>query len=110
MNNSYQDDEYICRILRRAATPLLLLSVALIAGCGGGGEDTNSGSTTSSAIKVSSAGDLAIESAADYNANVYGLITGATLKRWKDDWVNKRPAVITGKLVILQVTMALKSP
>jgi hypothetical protein len=48
--------------------------------------------------------DLAQESADDYNENVNGLITAATLKRWKDDWLNQRPAGITGKLVILQVT------
>lgn len=104
MNKTYHDDEFARRILRRIATPTLLLFVALVAGCGGGGEDKNSGNVVSSALKVSSAADLAIESATDYNANTYGLITGATLKRWKDDWVNKRPAGITGKLVILQVT------
>ncbi|MHB9102006.1 MAG: hypothetical protein ACYC2E_10875 [Sulfuricella sp.] len=101
----YQDnDRQGSRFLRRCAMPMLLLLGALVAGCGGGGEDKNNGSTTSSAIKVSSAADIAIESSADYNDNVYGLITGPTLKRWKNDWVNQRPAGITGKLVILQVT------
>ena len=105
MNNSYHDDEYARRFLRRLATPLLLFSVALVAGCGGGGEDKLSGSVAAPVgLKVSSAAELAVESSADYNANVYGLITGQTLKRWKDDWVNQRPAGITGKLVILQVT------
>ena len=84
---------------------LLVLSVALVAGCGGGGgEDKNNGNITSTALMVSSAADLAIESASDYNSNVKGLITGQTLQRWKTDWVNQRPAGITGKLIILQVT------
>lgn len=107
MNNCYHKDVSARRFLRRVATPLLLLSVALVAGCGGGGgggEDKNSGSITSSVLAVSSAADLAIESASDYNSNVKGLITGQTLQRWKNDWVNQRPAGITGKLVILQVT------
>ena len=106
MNNSYQDFDYSRWFLRRLATPLLLLSVVLVAGCGGGGgEDKQGGSVTAPAkLAVSTAAALAIESSSDYNANTYGLITGQTLKRWKDDWVSKRPAGVTGKLVILQVT------
>jgi 3-mercaptopyruvate sulfurtransferase SseA len=55
-------------------------------------------------IKVNSAADIAQASADDYDDNVNGLITGTTLKRWKDDWANERPAGVTGKLVILQVS------
>lgn len=81
----------------------MLLLVALVAGCGGG-EDKTNGSTTALAITVHSPADITDVSATDYNTNVNGLITGATLKRWKDDWINQRPAGITGKLVILEVT------
>lgn len=78
----------------------LYLGALLLAGCSGG-EDMSNGGT---GIVVKSAAAIAQESADDYNANVNGLITGATLKRWKDDWVNQRPAGITGKLVIFQLT------
>lgn len=47
--------------------------------------------------------ELALESAADYGKNTHGLITGATLAGWVDSWSTKRPAGVTGKLVILQV-------
>jgi len=75
-------------------------TVLFLAGCVGS-EDS---STPASQITVNSPARIAQESAADYNSNVNGLITGATLKRWKDDWTNQRPAGITGKLIILQVT------
>jgi len=55
-------------------------------------------------IKVNSPANLAVESSADYNSNLYGIITGKTLKLWKDDWSTYRPAGIKGKLVILQMT------
>ncbi|MHB8166280.1 MAG: hypothetical protein ACYDDT_05850, partial [Sulfuricella sp.] len=102
----YQDnDRQGSRFLRRCAMPMLLLLGALVAGCGGGGDTTNgTGKINAVPIKLNSPADLTSVSASDYNANVNGLITGATLKRWKDDWLNQRPAGITGKLVILQVT------
>jgi 3-mercaptopyruvate sulfurtransferase SseA len=84
-----------------------MLFAALLAGCGSGGEDRSNGSTLAAPITVNTAATMAQEqgaSAADYNNNDYGLITGATLKRWKDNWSKERPGYITGKLVILQVT------
>lgn len=75
-------------------------AVMFLAGCVGS-EDTSS---PASQITVNSPAAIAQESADDYNDNVNGLITGATLKRWKDDWLNERPAGISGKLVILQLT------
>jgi len=87
----------------------LLLTVAtlLVSGCGGG-EDTTTGYATIPggdpvAIKVNSAAEITQVSDADYNNNVNGLITGATLQRWIDDWTNNRPAGITGRLIILQI-------
>jgi 3-mercaptopyruvate sulfurtransferase SseA len=86
---------------------LLLLAAVGLAGCGGGTEDTNVGyvSTPDGAvpIAINSPAEIAQESADNYDNNNNGLITGATLKRWKDDWLNERPAGIIGKLVILQV-------
>ncbi len=73
--------------------------VMFLTGCGGS-EDTSS---PASQITINSPAAIAIESAADYNNNEYGLITGTTVKRWKDGWLNERPAGITGKLVILQL-------
>lgn len=88
--------------MRQLAASIILLVTILAAGCGS--QNDASGTATISALAVNTPAAISIESDNDYNNNVYGLITGATLKRWKDDWVNQRPAGITGKLVILQVT------
>lgn len=85
----------------------LLLAGVLLTGCGG--EDTTTGyvdvpGSDPAPIVINSPAQIAQVSADDYDDNVNGLITGATLKRWKDDWLNQRPAGITGKLVILQVS------
>lgn len=78
-------------------------AVALVlTGCGGG--DSDDTSSPASLIRVNSAAALAQTSADDYDANVNGVISAATLGRWISDWANQRPAGITGKLVILQVT------
>jgi 3-mercaptopyruvate sulfurtransferase SseA len=77
-------------------------AVALVlTGCGGG--DSEDTSSPASLIRVNSAAALAQTSADDYDANVNGVISAATLERWMSDWANQRPAGITGKLVILQV-------
>lgn len=55
-------------------------------------------------VKVNTPAQIAQVSADDYDQNENGLITGNTLRRWISDWENERPAGITGKLVILQVT------
>lgn len=70
-------------------------------GCGGGGADTSAVATK---MVVNSPAAIAQESADSYDDNVNGVISGATLKRWIDDWPANRPAGVTGKLVILQVT------
>jgi len=80
---------------------LLLASITLVVtGCGTESDLGTSTDTTPTAAKVT---DIPQESAADYNANVNGLITGNTLKGWIDDWATNRPEGITGKLVIMQV-------
>ena len=102
----YQDNDGQGRgFLHRCVMPMLVLLTALVAGCNGGVDTTNgTGSTSTVSIKLNSPADITDVSADNYNNNVSGVITGATLKRWKDDWLNQRPAGITGKLVILQVT------
>ena len=111
MKRHQDNDRQGNRLLRRCTAPVLLLA-ALLAGCGSGVGDQNNGSTIAAgtSIKVNAPADLTNISASDYNANVNGLITGATLKRWKDDWLNQRPPGITGKLVILQVTTGEQVP
>ncbi len=104
---NYQEIGGQCSWLLRRCAMLLLL--ALVAGCGGS-QDRNNGNTAAVAITVNSPADITDVSASDYNVNVSGLITGATLKRWKDDWINQRPAGITGKLVILEVTTGEQVP
>lgn len=47
--------------------------------------------------------ELADESASDYADNRHGLITGGTLAAWLEDWDTRRPAGVSGKLVVLQV-------
>jgi 3-mercaptopyruvate sulfurtransferase SseA len=77
------------------------LAIALsLQGCGGD-EDTSS---VASQIVVNTPAAIAQVSADDYEQNVNGLITAATLKRWKDDWATERAKLgLKGKLVILQV-------
>jgi 3-mercaptopyruvate sulfurtransferase SseA len=88
--------------MNRGWAGMTVLAMALgLQGCGGGGEDTTALVTQ---IPVNAPAAIAQESAASYDDNVNGLITESTLKRWKGDWVNQRPAGITGKLVILQVS------
>ena len=85
----------------------LLLAGLLLAGCGG--EDTTTGYVDvpggdTVPIVVNTPAQIAQVSADDYDDNVNGLITAATLQSWIDDWDANRPAGITGKLVILQVS------
>ncbi|MDX5445897.1 MAG: hypothetical protein LPJ87_07560, partial [Zoogloeaceae bacterium] len=88
---------------------ILLMTTAWLSGCGGGGEDSTVGFVTPPGsdpvpIVINTPAQIAQVSADNYDDNINGLISGATLKRWKDDWLNERPAGITGKLVILQVS------
>jgi 3-mercaptopyruvate sulfurtransferase SseA len=85
---------------------LFLLVTVGLAGCGGGEDNTVGYVSTPDGIVpivINSPAQIAQESADNYDDNNNGLITGVTLKRWKDDWLIERPAGITGKLVILQV-------
>ncbi|ACL71172.1 rhodanese-related sulfurtransferase [Thioalkalivibrio sulfidiphilus HL-EbGr7] len=75
-----------------------VLSLAL-AGCGGG--ESSSGGNLAAA-NINTPAQIAQVSADDYNENVNGLITGATLSRWINDWENERPEGVTGRLIILQ--------
>lgn len=85
----------------------LALALAL-QGCsgGGGGEDKIA---VASSFVVNTPQTLAQESADNYDENVNGLVTGATLKRWKDNWTTERAKLgLTGKLIILQATVGPK--
>lgn len=86
------------------ATCAVLAAGMLLGGCGGG-DGGSSGTVNGITFKVNTPTDIAQASADDYNNNVNGIITGATLKRWKDNWLANRPSGITGKLVIFQVTV-----
>ncbi len=92
----------------RAINGVLLLTAIGLSGCGGG-EDSTVGYVSTPAgatepIVIYTPAQIAQSSADNYDANVNGLVSGATLKRWKDDWINQRPPGITGKLVILQIS------
>jgi 3-mercaptopyruvate sulfurtransferase SseA len=87
---------------------LVLVAAIGLAGCGGTEDNTVGYVSTPDGlvpIAINSPAQIAQESADNYDNNNNGMITGVTLKRWKDDWLNERPAGITGKLVILQVTI-----
>jgi 3-mercaptopyruvate sulfurtransferase SseA len=78
-----------------------LALVLTLQGCGGGEDSTS----TASQLTVNAPAAIAQESADDYEQNVNGLITAATLKRWKDDWPTERAKLgLTGKLIIFQVS------
>ncbi|MGJ4744801.1 sulfurtransferase [Leptospira sp. SA-E8] len=88
-------------------TSLLAIVLGLLGNCGEGSSDSSALALAAigggaSSVKVASASDLSIESADDYNANQYGLITASTLRTWVADWANNKPAGITGNLVIFQ--------
>jgi len=90
-------------ILNRRAG-LAVAACLVLASCGGGGrEDTSSGNVVK--IVVNTPQTIAQASADNYDENVNGLITAATLKRWMSNWQANRPAGITGKLVIFQATV-----
>lgn len=106
MNKFLDDGRLNSGFLHYCKMSMVLLLTALLASCGGGVDTTNgTGNASAVSLKLNTPADITDVSADDYNSNVSGLITGATLKRWKDDWLNQRPAGITGKLVILQVTV-----
>lgn len=87
---------------------LLGVTTLVLAGCNGS-EDSDSDSSSSSESEAvtypaASAASLATTSAADYNDNEYGLITGSTLMSWIDDWATNKPSGISGELIIIQVS------
>ncbi|MDT3705514.1 MAG: hypothetical protein ROZ09_01725 [Thiobacillus sp.] len=87
--------------INRGWAGMTVLALALgLQGCGGD-EDTTAAVKN---IPVNTPAAIAQVSADNYDLNENGLISESTLKRWKDDWVNQRPAGITGKLVILQAS------
>lgn len=87
---------------RRVA--LAVAACFVLASCGGGGrEDTSSGNVVK--IVVNTPQTIAQVSADNYDDNVNGLVTAATLKRWMSNWTANRPAGISGKLVIFQATV-----
>lgn len=89
--------------INRGWAGMTVLALALsLQGCGGD-EDT---SQPASQIVVNTPAAIAQVSADDYEQNVNGLITAATLKRWKDNWTTERAKLgLTGKLIIFQSTI-----
>ena len=90
------------KLLRARGSVAIIAALGLLlAGCTG---DEDESLTAPSAQQINSPADIAQESADDYNDNVNGLITGATLSRWMSDWENERPAGVEGRLIVLQAT------
>jgi len=93
------------RTARRVAMSLVAAMLLTLSGCLSG---PNATSGSASGIVVHTAAQIAQvqTSAADYNTNVNGLITGQTLMHWIDNWPANRPPGITGRLIILQTGFA----
>ena len=83
---------------------MLVAVTMLIGACRNNTTFNAAGTAAATVITVDSPTEIAQKSAADYNNNVNGLITAQTLQSWIDNWAVNRPAGITGRLVILQVT------
>lgn len=82
---------------------LLLGSVGLLlAACGS--ESSTRGGGGGADVTRNTPAQIAQTSADDYDANINGLITGVTLKRWIANWERERPEGITGDLIILQAS------
>ncbi|MCW8959628.1 MAG: sulfurtransferase [Gammaproteobacteria bacterium] len=82
---------------------LLGATALVLAGCNGSEDSSVSvADTTVTLPTMNSPATIAAESAADYDDNTYGLITGDTLANWIADWDANKPSGIDGKLVILQ--------
>lgn len=95
-------------MLRHARlTGLVLSASVLLIACGS--ESTVREAAGAVAVKTNTPAEIAQQSADDYNANLNGLITGRTLKRWISNWERERPAGITGNLIILQASEGLGS-
>jgi 3-mercaptopyruvate sulfurtransferase SseA len=88
---------------KEAVIFLLSAATMVMAGCTGT-EDSTSGITPEPENEIATPASLAFESADDYDENVYGLVTGPTLKSWIDNWTDNRPEGVEGKLVILQTS------
>jgi 3-mercaptopyruvate sulfurtransferase SseA len=101
--NTQQLGATVGAILNRRAGLAVAACLALASCGGGGGEDTSSGNVVK--IVVNTPQTIAQASADNYNDNVNGLVTAATLKRWMSNWTANRPAGISGKLVIFQATV-----
>lgn len=50
--------------------------------------------------------EVGVRAADDFDANVAGVITSATLRRWLDGWETQRPDAVAGELVVLQLDAA----
>lgn len=85
---------------REVLIGLIGATTLALSGCTGSEDDLSS----STLYKAATPASLATVSASDYNDNEYGLITGATLTNWIDDWAANKPAAIDGELIILQVS------
>lgn len=94
------------KIQKSVAVASVLGVIIGLGGCGGGGGGSDdTGTVNGVTFTINRPAQIAQESDADYNNNVNGVVTGTTLKKWMTNWVTNRPAGITGKLVIFQVTV-----
>ncbi len=90
---------------RRGLVGLVAATTIILAGCSG--TEDSIGLNDASKVTLpdmATPASLTTTSAADYNDNIYGLITGSTLANWVANWPGNRPVGLdaNSKLIILQ--------
>ncbi|TGL61364.1 sulfurtransferase [Leptospira sarikeiensis] len=60
-------------------------------------------------VQVFETSQLVGVSNSDYNENTHGLITASTLESWRSNWNRNRPAGISGRLIIFQISSGTSS-
>ncbi|MCW9012265.1 MAG: rhodanese-like domain-containing protein [Gammaproteobacteria bacterium] len=91
-------------LLHKGQSGMLLLLVGLAISVTGCGTENDLDTSTVTLPNMASPASLTTTSAANYDDNIYGLITGTTLQSWRTDWAANKPAGLAtdSKLIILQ--------
>ncbi|MET0339438.1 MAG: hypothetical protein ABW252_00465 [Polyangiales bacterium] len=98
------------RLRTKAALSFPLALAGALAACSGDAAPALDQGTQAlgGGIRVTPIAELAGTSSDDYAANEHGVVTGDRLRTWLRDWPAKKPAGITGRLVVLQVAPSVE--
>ena len=92
----------VSKVKTSCALTLLTGAAFMLSGCIGDEDSLDFQANNQDVDVINEPAQIAQVSADDYDNNVNGLITGATLAKWIENWPANRPAGVSGKLVILQ--------